>query len=226
MEITQLEIDLTPYLETAQAFPEAAEMSQLCDLIERAIADKPLSVQLEEAGNAIAVLSGVLADKFEQTIDHWQQKHCPTEPIVIPPESLFTRFQDLDLDEFFEEPEHFYPSERESATRCGSVVVEVEPDVLADAMEAEIPDEQALQQALELAHGEDVEEWVAIVRSALEGQKKLTFRALKKRTGLAIVPLWVALLFGGFSLEREGDFYEGRILILGQNEKLSPQEIG
>ena len=81
-EVTQLELDLQPYLKTAQAFPETAEMGQLLTLIDRCLVDKPMSEQLEIAGNTISTLADVFGSKAQTMLDRWEVKWNPREPIL------------------------------------------------------------------------------------------------------------------------------------------------
>jgi hypothetical protein len=153
-----------------------------------------------------------LSEKADRTLSEWQQKYCPSEPVLATLEDcveLFVQSQKLSFpDDLFEESEEYcYPENRKSATRCGSAVAEVSPEQQIEALSQQ----GLLEEALELAHSEDIEEWIAIVDQALRGEMSL--RSLQQKTGLGVVKLWIALLFGEFQLEREGDFYEGQILV-------------
>jgi hypothetical protein len=211
MELAQFEINLAPYLETAQAFPEAAEMHELLDLLDRAIVDRPLSEQLESAGSTIALLADVFEQKFAITLDKWEAKYHPREPVV--PDlagciDLFVQGQQFRLDDLLEEPvEHYYPAERKSATGSGSIVAEMTPAAMLAVIEA-LP---SLEQIQGLAHSESIDAWVEIVDQVLT--ETMSLRDLQVKTGLAIVPLWLALLFGEFAIGREGDFYEGAVFV-------------
>jgi hypothetical protein len=156
----------------------------------------------------------VLFEKARSIRLEWDQKYNPTEPILSNLEDcveLFIQSQQIRFpSDLFEEPdERYYPENRESATR-GSIVAEIESGKLADAI-AELPEAQALEQAISLAHSEDIDTWIGIVRLALTQSMGLS--ELVEKLDLSIVQIWIALMFGGFQLERSGDFYEGEIFV-------------
>jgi hypothetical protein len=211
MEITQIEIDFAPHLEAAIEFPETAEIKPLLDLLDQSIASKDLHIKLSEAGIAIEKLSAVLAAKCDRTLDKWDAKWNPREPVLdlnqFP--GLFVE-PCINLDSLLEPQfKRYYPENRESATQ-GSIVAEIESGKLADAI-AELPEAQALEQAISLAHSEDIDAWIEIVRLALTQPMGLS--ELVEKLDLSIVRIWIALMFGGFQLERSGDFYEGSIVV-------------
>jgi hypothetical protein len=128
-EFTQLELDLQPYLKTARAFPEAAEMRELLALLDQCLVDQPLSKQLEIAGHAMTTLSEVFGAKAQKLLDRWETRWNPREPIVVDLTTcvdLFVQGQQFQLAELFEESEeHYYPENRQSCAPSNTVVVEV-----------------------------------------------------------------------------------------------------
>ncbi|NJN23627.1 MAG: hypothetical protein HC810_03530 [Acaryochloridaceae cyanobacterium RL_2_7] len=62
-----------------------------------------------------------------------------------------------------------------------------------------------------LQYEEDVSAWIALVRSWIEridgGQAELM--QVIEGTAMEPIKVWMALLLGGFSLEKQGDFYSG-----------------
>jgi hypothetical protein len=218
MEITQIEIDFAPYLEAAIEFPETAEIKPLLDLLDQSIAPKDLHIKLSEAGIAIEKLSAVLAAKCDRTLDKWDAKWNPREPVLdlnqFP--GLFVE-PCINLDSLLEpQLDRYYPKNRESATqgsnaeRGETLVAEIDQHELANAV-AELPEAQALEQAISLAHSEDIDAWIEIVRLTLTQPTGLS--ELVEKLDLSIVQIWIALMFGGFQLERSGDFYEGSIVV-------------
>lgn len=155
-----------------------------------------------------------LSEKADRLLTEWQQRHRPTEPVLANLENcveLFLQSQQIRFSsDLFEEPdEHYYPDQRKSATR-DTIVAKIAPDQLADAI-AQLPEAQALEATLSLAHAEDIDAWIDVVRSI--ATTRITLSTLVQRSGLSIVQVWIALLFGGFTIEREGDFYDGMIFV-------------
>lgn len=166
-----------------------------------------------------------LSEKADRILAEWQQRYNPTEPVLANLEDcveLFRQGQQIRFpDDLFEQPhERYYPEHRKSATR-GSIVAEIDQQQLADAV-AELLEAQALEQAIELAHSEDIDAWIEIVRLVLTQPMGLS--ELVEKLDLSVVQVWIALMFGGFPLERSGDFYEGSIVIFPT--KNPPQALG
>ncbi|MBD2078955.1 hypothetical protein [Leptolyngbya sp. FACHB-17] len=64
-----------------------------------------------------------------------------------------------------------FEDERKSATR-DTIVAEIAPDQLADAV-AQLPEAQALEATLSLAHAEDRVAWIDVVRSCYRENKAI-----------------------------------------------------
>jgi hypothetical protein len=166
------------------------------------------ALAVEVVQDAIALLA-----KTELLLAEWEQRYRPTEPVLANLEDwvdLFVQSQQVRFpDDLFQEPaEHYYPADRKSATGSGSVVAEMTPAAMLAVIEA-LP---SLEQIQGLAHSESIDAWVATVDQVLT--ETMSLRDLQVKTGLAIVPLWLALLFGEFTIWREGDFYEGIVFVL------------
>lgn len=151
-----------------------------------------------------------LLEKAEEMRAGWDQKYNPTEPIlanITEYADLFIQYQQIRFpdDLFEEEDEHYYPDGRKTSKRNGSAIKAATPEQMLEAI-ATLPD------VTSLAHSENIPEWAQRVRTAL-GDRALSLTQLQAVTGLSIVPLWLAVLFGGFSVKREGDFYEGEIFV-------------
>jgi len=70
-----------------------------------------------------------------------------------------------------------------------------------------IDPEAAYQQAISLAHDEDVSEWGSAI-SAWLNQRDQPISLLKLQRSLRIVQVWLALLLNGFKIEQRGEFYQ------------------
>ncbi len=77
---------------------------------------------------------------------------------------------------------------------------------------------EAFNQAMGIAHDEDVSTWVGAIRSGsallraqcLQERQSATIPLvqLQQTVGMPLVHLWLALLLGGFVIEQRGKFYE------------------
>ncbi len=64
-------------------------------------------------------------------------------------------------------------------------------------------------------YDEDISAWIVVVKSWIEATGVGQAELMDVITGTAMSPVmvWMALLVGGFELEKQGDFYRGRVLV-------------
>lgn len=76
----------------------------------------------------------------------------------------------------------------------------------------------AFNQAIGLAHDEDVSTWVETIAQWMEAHESaaISLLGLQQALGLPLVQIWLALLLGGFAIEQRGSFYEtGQLWVAG-----------
>jgi hypothetical protein len=77
--------------------------------------------------------------------------------------------------------------------------------------EEPIDPETAFQQAMALAHDENVSEWgaaISIWLNALDETQASVAMVQLRSIQMPLVQVWLALLLNGFQLEQRGDFYQ------------------
>ena len=209
----QLEIDLWGELEDATAKPQSASLSQLCRLLDQAIADLPEQQQLQVAGSAIAQIAQIHSLRAGNFLDE-------NDPVAgcLPMVDQATiavwvrQSMTVNLDAFVEKP----TSKRQRKPNpTDSVVSEVDPTALlalADQLEAERSAQQDPRKMLEdLAGVEDVGRWQQAIASYLDKvESRVCLVDLQKALEMPMVEVWLGLLLGGFSLKQEGEFYDPR----------------
>lgn len=101
-----------------------------------------------------------------------------------------------------------------------SMVAEVEPMRLIEALHEVIQGvdpEVAYEQALALAHAEDVSEWGAAIQAWLSQRDSSATRVraqavpllrLQRSLKMPLVQVWLALLLNGFAIQQRGEFYD------------------
>jgi len=230
MEIRQLELDLWESLDVASQFPETADLRSLCNALEETLGGQSIAAQLTLAGDVLMQCSEVYAAKADLLISRWERRHSPMEPIVDLDNciDLFVQSLSLDLTELFDEPELVnYPANRKprGGRDEGSIVAEVEKEILLNWVDQMQPlnETQMADQIIDLAHGENVEEWSrAINRFLKQVRADIRLLELQEGVGMAIVELWLGLLLGGFALEQQGEFYSSQDLwIIDRDEVTS-----
>ncbi|OLP15762.1 hypothetical protein BST81_24385 [Leptolyngbya sp. 'hensonii'] len=243
MDLQQLELDLWQSLATATQFPERANLRSLCDVLEQAIAEQPLPEQLQIVATALTQLSDLCAVRADLLLSDWEYRHDPQEPVVDLDScvELFVQSLHLDLTDLMAEPDPDQYS-RQNRNRCqagDSVVGELDQGQLLAALDKqlnqhpEITEAEAFNQAVGVAHGEDIGDWVERILAYLhhypgqaiplmdlvqdvqfadegEGQQSVTH----------LVKTWLTLLLGGFTLEQRGAFYSTNIWVSSPPETI------
>ncbi len=218
----QSELDLWQSLETASKFPEMADLRSLLEALERTISKQPLIQQLHIVGDALVQLSRVCAARAELIVNQWEHQYNPTEPVVDLEGcvDLFVQSLSLDVAEFFCEPDSVqYPESRKKklppqvdSSTVGEVdkttLLNIVDELLAEQTPTEI---ELADQIINLAHEENVEEWIIAIAQHM-AQIKTTIRLseLQRALNMPLVEVWLGLLLGEFTLEHTGDFYESQ----------------
>ena len=218
MQAIQLELDLWNNLSAAAAAPLAANMNQLWQDLEVAIAPLPQQLQLAIVPEAILRIAQIHAERAQSLLDDWEATHesddepILTEDLLAP---MLRQTMTLDLEALLEPPT-LYP--RSSHSNSQSVAGVVDKAAMLDVLDdiaTERPDEK--DPGL-VAHVEDISAWAIAVAEyfssrrvqslpLLELVQKVQYPAQKQQDcGSQLVKTWMALLLGGFRLEQQ-EFY-------------------
>jgi hypothetical protein len=191
-------------IERAIADPDGADLRELLVKLERALLELPQEQQLQVAGSILAQLVEVFAVRAERMLDAWDEKYCPfqEEPVLTTEmlQEVLRQTMALDLAPVIGAP-------LTHAAQPNSVVGTVEKTNLLEflnQMEAE------KQQALDVAHDEDVNAWVAAIAHWKQTypKREVSLSELQRALKMPLIKIWLALLLGGFRLEQRGNFYE------------------
>ena len=166
--------------------------------------------RLEAAGEAIRRLGEIYAYRSAEQLSEIEYLFHPEQEPILPLDA-FDRYvrqsMMVDLEQFIEVPEL---PEYEREYNLTVVREQSKAEILASISElAEIDPEVAYQQAIGLAHDEDVSAWGAAISVRLEdwGQP-VSLLALQESIGMPLVQVWLALLLNGIPLEQRGSFYQ------------------
>jgi hypothetical protein len=134
---------------------------------------------------------------------------------------------EIDFDDYIEKLESLERMPRSNTSKLRddefySQVQSVDKMTLIEALHEEIimSDVAVRESVMSVAHGEDVSEWLTIIRShalnePLNSDSTIEFQHLLKQLKLQWVELWLGLLLGGYELIRDetcDNFYEFRHL--------------
>lgn len=203
MPETQLELQFEAVVQAAIANPEQANLDDLWEALQQVLADQPDDMTLKIAGAAIVQFAEVLSAKAEAWIAAWEAAHNPpdaTEPILTAEmlASVLRQSMSLNLEGLVE---NFTRSPHSPDESVESLIGAVEKDLLL----AMVDDLETKEQALAVAHAEDVSQWATAIAHYLKQQSrdKISLSELQQRLPLAFVEIWLGALLGGFQLQSD-----------------------
>ncbi len=225
-----VQLDLWDALEVAEDIPEEADLEEIWTSLEVALAPLEVRAQLKLAGDAIARIAQLIQDRAWLTIQEIHQLDQSEGPVMSI--GAFDRFvrqsMQVNFEPFIEAPPT-PPRLSQSVTQAEfpddgrSVVVEIDRAALLEALEAEVEfvEPETVEQAISIAHSENVQEWNSAIKqyfaaqpnssiSFLELARAIQARSEEKSGGKQSVPVqtWLALLLGDYKLEQRGEFYQ------------------
>ena len=220
-QIEQLELPLWELLQEATIAPDEADVQQLLDVLEESLSQLDVVGQLQVAAEAIAQIVQVFQERSALAFEELEATNSDEGPIM--PEDAFDRYvrQTMEVDfEQFIEPLEKLPRRTPERSGVGdeprTVVGELDQTALLQALDEQMsqhPDwteVEAFNQAMELAHDEDVSTWVGTI-SQWMGEHQVVMIPLvqlQQAIGMPLIQLWLALLLGGFAIEQRGEFYD------------------
>jgi hypothetical protein len=175
-----------------------------------AVEQLPSNDKLAAAGEAIRRLGEIYADRSAMQLSEIEYLFRPEQEPIMSLDA-FDRYvrqsMVVDLEQFIEVPEL---PEYEREYNLTVVREQSKAEILAYIGDLEeIDPEVAYQQAIGLAHDEDVSAWGAAISARLEewGQP-ISLLELQGSIEMPLVQVWLALLLNGIPLEQRGSFYQ------------------
>jgi hypothetical protein len=166
--------------------------------------------RLGAAGEAIYKLSEIYASRSAMQLSQIEYLLHPEREPVLPLDAFDCYVRQsmmVDLEQFIEPPE-LPEYEREYNL---TVVRERSKAEILKEIEAvqEIEPETTYQQAIAIAHEENISEWGATISAWLNHREQpVSLLELQRSLKMPLVQVWLALLLNGFELEQRGEFYE------------------
>jgi hypothetical protein len=214
-QVEWLALTVWDVLKQAATEPEGADLALLWQEVEAAIVDLDCSSQLSVVGEAIAQITDVFEARSQLTFEEIQATTSHDGPVM--PEDAFDRYvrQTMQIDfEQYIEPLINLPRKAPQFSEVDdtqSIVAPVDRHALIDALaKTELIDsEVAYQQAIALAHEEDVSQWGAAIATWLnQHDRAVPLLKLQQSLSMPLVHVWLGLLLNGFVLEQRGEFYQ------------------
>jgi hypothetical protein len=195
-------------LATTNSF--GADFLGLLTEVDESIEQLPPNDRLEAAGEAIRRLGEIYADRSAMQLSEIEYLFRPEQEPVMSLDA-FDRYVRqsmlVDLEQFIEAPAL---PEYEREYNLTMVRERVKTEILAEIEAAEeIDPEVTYQQAMALAHDEDVSEWGAAIAVKLdECNRSILLMELQQSLEMPLVQVWLGLLLNGFEIEQRGEFYQ------------------
>jgi len=226
--VIQLELDLWQQLEAATQQPESADLRQLWQGLEQAIASVPRQQQLPMAATAIAQIIEVFALRADWLLSALEVKDRSQGPVLS--EDFLTGWlrqsMSIDLADLKEEGFALEPATRQRRSSGlaseESVAGVVDKKVLLEAFDTEIElveaQAGAASGAVSVAHAEDVTAWAGAIARWLQqhsSTEPVSLLELQQGVGMPLVEVWLGLLLGnqGVALKQQGEFYSHQIQV-------------
>jgi hypothetical protein len=195
-----------------------ADFLGLLTEVDESIEQLPPNDKLEAAGEAIRRLGEIYADRSAIQLSEIEYLFRPEQEPIMSLDA-FDRYvrqsMMVDLEQFIEAPEL---PEYEREYNLTVVREQSKAEILAEIGELEeIDPEVAYQQAMALAHDENVSEWGATISSGLDkwdrsssddAQASVPLLELQRSIEMPLTQVWLALLLNGFKIEQRGEFYD------------------
>lgn len=224
MKGEQLELNLWEKLRRAQQMPETVGVAQILDAMEVTVAQLPEAERLRFAGEVLLQIADLCAARAGLLMGEWEEAY--RDPIVR--EGFFTdlvrQTMAVDLSDLMEPtPPRKHRTKRAKSDGIGedSIAASVDKAALlamVDQLEAEVAiEEERKQQILEIAHDENVSQWIEAIAQWLQTvpTHRVSFAELCQRLGRARVEIWLGVLLGEFELEQGEEFYSDALWVKG-----------
>ena len=211
-KVKQLEISLWNVLRSATEDPAAAELSTIWQALDGALLDLPIVSQLEMSSRAIAEVAEIFQVQAGLIFELLDATATIDGPMMG--SDAFDRYvrqsMEIDFDDYIEKPEPLHRISTSTPSKPPedefySQVQSVDKTILIEALHEEIimSDVAARESVMSVAHGEDVSEWLTVIRSYLLMENKtIEFQYLLTQIDLKWVEIWLGLLLGGYELGR------------------------
>lgn len=219
----QMDLPLWETLRFAQIVPEQVNFEGLLAEVEAAISQMPESEKLRMAGEAFLRMAEVYAARSGAWIKEWEQ--ALRDPLVEQGffDDLVRQTMAVDLSELMEPAPPRKQRTRRETRQEGSIVAAVEKEAvlaMVDQMEAAKKEKELAHpegSALLCTHDENVSAWIEAIAQVLESlpEGQTSFMYLCQNIEISRVEVWLGVLLGDFSIEKQGDFYNELILIRG-----------
>lgn len=220
-QVKLLELPLWDVLKEATTAPDEADLRQLLKVLDESLSGLDTVGQLQVASEAIAQIVQVFQERSTLAFEELDATNSDEGPPM--PSDAFDRYvrqtMEVDFDQFIEPLAGLprkVPERLAAAHEQGSLVGELDQVALLQALDEQmsqhpgLTDVEVFNQALSLAHAEDVSTWTRAIAHWMAEHRISTIPLvqLQQAVQMPLVQLWLALLLGEYAIEQRGEFYD------------------
>mgnify|MGYP001810114801 CR=1 FL=1 len=171
MKVKQLELDLWDVISTARQYPEDANFLMVFKLLDLTLVDLDTRSQLRVAGEAVCQIADLFCDRSNFLFEELHSRAVKGEPIMA--DDAFDRYvrqsMVVDFGQFIEPLQSLPRKIPEQAKNGNSIVGAIDKEVLIQSLEQEslLSFEDEFEQAMNIAHAEDVSSWIEAIAHCL-----------------------------------------------------------
>lgn len=223
-QVIQLELQLWDTLNDATSAPLDADLQQLWVELDTVVAPLNTQEQLRVVADAITLIAQLVCDRSLLTFEELQAAFSDDGSVMA--ESAFDRYvrqsMEVDFEQFIEplpslprKPPERHP--HQLSDDGSSVAFPVDKEALIQALSEieqteDLDDEALKEQALAVAHDEDVSVWSQAISSVMQRysyNRAVSLQRLEQILGMSLVEVWLGLLLSNqqYKWEQQGDFY-------------------
>ncbi|EKU96569.1 hypothetical protein Lepto7375DRAFT_0034 [Leptolyngbya sp. PCC 7375] len=208
VSVRQLQLDLGDAFEDAADVPEDANILELWQQFEGVMTELPWRDQLRLGGEVLAQLADICEAKSEILWDDWQDAHNTEGPVLDGDwlKGITRQTQELDFSDLVQHSGYTQRDPFEPVADDESVAGDVDKASVLAFVET-LAEESAKEQALAVAHSENVSVWIERLSIKRIGKPQRLID-LQQQVKMPMVEVWIAALLGDFTLEQRGGFYE------------------
>lgn len=208
-------MQLSAAIEAAISNPTDANLQKLLHEFDQEIAQYPHDIQLKVAGNIFVQFAELIELRANQLLNLWDENHSHyfEEPVLTSEmlQDVLRQTMVLNLEEVLETPD------RKERAPADSVVRAIDKEDLLEFID-QLDQQQAKQQAIAIAHDENVSLWVRTIHHWISNHyQTISLIELQNHLQMPFSELWLGLLLGGFILEQKGEFYDTEMIFVSLN---------
>ena len=210
--IDQLQLELVTLIEAAAADLESADVVEIAKDMEAKLECLSDREQLQIAGTVLLQLAEVCELRAARLCGDWEAGQNQTGLLITDEllNGLVQKTTQIDISGLIANPLPKCQKRPKKPQPQDSIAAEVDKSALLQVLDAIAEETLQKEEALKVAHDEDVSKWIGAIAEWMTVQQVQTVSLLelKRSLNLTLVELWLALLLGDYHLESRGRFYD------------------